>query len=128
MKRVKVLWAAMAALLAVAGPGVAPAQTASDLAAVYARELQALVGTDHGEGLVVRAVWSEGAVVVILMDGPAQWRTGISGAELSRSLLEGLCETGPGFFTGGLQLRVDSVELHANRQAGPIETSCPPAS
>ncbi|WP_336977838.1 hypothetical protein [Altererythrobacter fulvus] len=126
MKRVKVFAAAVAAFAAVAGPHVVSAQSASDEATLVTQGLQQLVGSDYGGGLTVSAISSEGAVVVLTMDGPANWREGISAAEISYALLTGLCSTAPQFFDGGVQLRVDSTEVNANRIAGPIETSCPP--
>lgn len=118
----KFVLCAAAAMLLPAVP--ASAQSAQE----YAQGLQSLVGSKYEAGLVIQAVTAEQNTLVILIDGPKDFRLGSTAASLSDALLVGLCGSAPTFFDTGITLRVDTTEAHATLLKGPIVAKCPAAS
>ncbi len=105
--------AAMAAALMSCGPASPPSA-----AETAARQLQVMVGGVHGP-ITVESVEVEGDLVVITLDGEANWRQGYPSFMITAAFLRRLCEEHRGSFRGGsVGLRIDTLEAGAHRIAG----------
>ena len=112
----------LALALAQAAPepvAVTPAQ--------FAQAIQGVVGQSYEGGVTISSIYADGPIVVIVLDGPADWRARLSPAEVSGLFLGSFCE-GRDFeyFVNGNQMRVDTTEAGAALRSGPIIRACPP--
>ena len=114
----------LALALAQAAPepvAVTPAQ--------FAQAIQGVVGQTYEGGVTITRIYAEGQTVVVVLDGPAGWRTPMSPAEVSDIFVGSFCE-GRDFeyFVNGNLMRVDTTEGGAAGRAGPVIRACPPAA
>jgi hypothetical protein len=93
----------------------------------YVRMYRAFVGRDLGDGARITAARAEGQTLVLDLDGPAGWRSGLTPAAIAQEFLEGFCESGTrnSFFAGGRTLRVDTTEGGRDPRQGQLITACP---
>ena len=110
------------ALAAQAAPepvGVTPAQ--------FAQAIQGVVGQTYEGGVTITRIYAEGQTVVIVLDGPANWRATMSPGQVSDLFVGSFCE-GRDFeyFVNGNLMRVDTTEGGAAVRAGPVLRACPP--
>lgn len=116
---------AVPALPAAAQTAPAPAAQAKPTAADFAKNMQGAIGQTFEGGIILKNITAEANTLVLLVDGPAGWRTALSPAEISTALVGGFCGTAPQFFTTGVTMRVDSLDS-GKLAKGPLVTSCPP--
>lgn len=105
----------------------APAPQAKPTAADFAKNMQGAVGQTFEGGIVLKAITAEANTLVLTVDGPKGWRTGLTPADISTALVGGFCGTAPQFFDTGVSMRVDSLD-DAKLAKGPVVTTCPPAA
>lgn len=110
------------ALVAQAAPepvAVTPAQ--------FAQAIQGVVGQTYEGGVTISRIYADGPIVVIVLDGPAGWRSTSSAGQVSDLFVGSFCE-GRDFeyFVNGNQMRVDTTEGGASIRSGPIIRACPP--
>ncbi|HYD13713.1 MAG TPA: hypothetical protein VEC11_12770 [Allosphingosinicella sp.] len=93
----------------------------------YAQMYQRMVGRDLGDGTRLTSSRAEGQTLVLVLDGPAGWRQGVTPASIGQDFLGGFCEGGTGnaFFQGGRTLRVDTTEGGGAPMAGQPLSACP---
>ncbi|MEP9361089.1 hypothetical protein [Sphingomonas sp. KR3-1] len=104
----------------------APAAQAKPTAAEFAKNMQGAVGQTFEGGIILKDITSEANTLVLLVDGPAGWRTGLTPVDISNALVGGFCTTAPQFFTTGVTMRVDSLD-GGKLVKGPVTAKCPPA-
>jgi len=114
------------ALPAAAQTAPAPAAQAKPTAADFAKNMQGAVGQTFEGGITLKAITAEANTLVLTVDGPKGWRTGLTPADISTALVGGFCGTAPQFFDTGVSMRVDSFD-DAKLAKGPVVTKCPPA-
>lgn len=112
------------ALAAQAAPepvGVTPAQ--------FAQAIQGVVGQTFEGGVTISRIYAEGHTVVIVLDGPAGWRSNASAGDVSTLFVSSFCE-GRDFeyFVNGNLMRVDTTEAGNAGRAGPVIGACPPTA
>jgi hypothetical protein len=118
---------AVPALPAAAQTAPAPAAQGKPTAADFAKNMQGAVGQTFEGGITLKNITSEANTLVLLVDGPAGWRTQLTPADISTALVGGFCGTAPQFFTTGVSMRVDSLD-GGKLLKGPVVTTCPPAA
>jgi len=118
---------AVPALPAAAQTAPAPAAQAKPTAADFAKNMQGAIGQTFEGGIILKNITAEANTLVLLVDGPAGWRTTLTPAEISTALVGGFCGTAPQFFTTGVTMRVDSLDS-GKLAKGPLVTTCPPAA
>jgi hypothetical protein len=114
------------ALPAAAQTTPAPAPQTKMTAADFAKNMQGAIGQTFEGGIILKNITSEANTLVLTVDGPAGWRTGLTPADISTALVGGFCGTAPQFFTTGVAMRVDSLDA-GKLIKGPLVTKCPPA-
>jgi hypothetical protein len=114
-----VLALALAAQAAPEPVAITPAQ--------FALAIQGVVGQTFEGGGTITRIYAEGQIVVIVLDGPAGWRTPASAAQASNLFIGSFCE-GRDFeyFVHGNAMRVDTTEAGAATRPGPVVRACPP--
>lgn len=117
---------ALPAAAQTASAPAAPAAQAKPTAADFAKNMQGAVGQTFEGGIVLKAITAEANTLVLTVDGPKGWRTGLTPADISTALVGGFCSTAPQFFTTGVTMRVDSLD-GGKLAKGPLVTTCPPA-
>jgi hypothetical protein len=110
------------ALAAQAGPepvSITPAQ--------FAQAIQGVIGQTFEGGGTVTRIYADGQIVVIVLDGPAGWRTPASAGQASDLFITSFCE-GRDFeyFVRGNAMRIDTTEAGAAGRPGPVVRACPP--
>jgi hypothetical protein len=113
-----VLALALAAQAAPEPVAITPAQ--------FALAIQGVVGQTYEGGVTITRIYAEDPIVVVVLDGPAGWRTA-SAAQISNIFLDSFCE-GRDFeyFVHGNAMRVDTTEAGAAGRPGPVIRACPP--
>ena len=114
------------ALPALAQTAPAPAAQAKPTAADFAKNMQGAIGQTFEGGIILKNITSEANTLVLLVDGPANWRTGLTSDDISTALVGGFCSTAADFFTTGVTMRVDSLDS-GKLIKGPLVNKCPPA-
>ncbi len=99
---------------------VAHAQKAAELAA----GLQYMVGTRYG-ALQVTSIKAVDQILVVQIDGPSGWRSGLTPKLISDALIEGFCSKSSGLFDDGVGMQIDSSEAGEDVWQGPLVTQCP---
>jgi hypothetical protein len=94
--------------------------------AQFALAIQGVVGQTYEGGVTITRIYAEDPIVVVVLDGPAGWRTA-SAAQISNIFLDSFCE-GRDFeyFVRGNAMRVDTTEAGAAGRPGPVIRACPP--
>jgi len=114
----------LALLLAQQAPA-APGITASQ----FSGALQGMIGQSFEGGVRIAGIHAEGNILVIVFDGPHNWRATPVSAHFSDIFLSGFCQDRDfEYFVGGNLMRVDTVDGGAGLQQGPIIRSCPAAA
>lgn len=92
----------------------------------YARQLQSRVGTRVGIARV-SAIHAEGELLVVTVDGPANWRQGMPSFQLTWPFLEAFCKSGRAapFFHDGRRIRLDTTEAGGGLIRGQPSSRCP---
>jgi len=95
--------------------------------AQFAQAIQGVVGQTYEGGVTISTIYADGPIVVIVLDGPAGWRSAGSAGQISDLFIGSFCE-GRDFeyFVNGNQMRVDTTEAGAALRSGPIIRACPP--
>lgn len=97
--------------------------------AEFARAIQGVVGQSYEGGVTIARIYAEDQTVVILLDGPAGWRSAASAGEVSNLFIGSFCENRDfEYFVHGNLMRVDTSEAHVAIRAGPVIRTCPPAA
>lgn len=108
-------------IAAAAAPGAFAQQpTAAD----FARNMQGAVGQVLQDGFTLKNITNEENTLVLVVDGNAGWREGLTPQDISASLVYGFCESAPNFFTTGVTMRVDSLDA-GTLIKGPLVNECP---
>jgi hypothetical protein len=116
---IPVLALALAAQAAPEPVAVTPAQ--------FAQAIQGVVGQSYEGGVTISRIYAEDQIVVIVLNGPAGWRSTASPAEFSNLFIGSFCENRDfEYFVHGNLMRVDTTEGGAATQAGPVIRACPP--
>jgi len=114
-----ILALALAAQAAPEPVAVTPAQ--------FAQAIQGVVGQTYEGGVSIARIYAEDQTVVIVLDGPAGWRTSASAGEVSGLFVGSFCENRDfEYFVHGNQMRVDTTEHGAATRTGPVIRACPP--
>ena len=115
------LASALAAQAAPEPVGITPAQ--------FAQAIQGVIGQTYEGGVTITRIYAEAQTVVIVLDGPAGWRTRMTPGQVSDLFVGSFCE-GRDFeyFVNGNLMRVDTSERGAALRPGPIIRACPPPS
>ena len=113
-------------ILALALAGQAAPEPVAVTPARFAQAIQGVVGQTYEGGVTIARIYAEGQVVVIVLDGPAGWRTGGSAAQVTDIFMGGFCE-GRDFeyFVHGNAMRIDTTEGGAALRPGPLIHACP---
>jgi hypothetical protein len=95
--------------------------------ATFVEMLRPMVGRDLGDGAKLTSVRADGQTLVMVMDGPTGWRTGLDQATIAWVLLEDACSRPGGFrlFDGTHKLRLDTTEGGNNLIQGQVIGHCP---
>lgn len=116
----------LAAATGMAAAQPALASPASDGVAVYAGQMQELVGSKYEGGLTITQIRPDGEVLVVVIDGPLDWRNGIEPKVIGDAFAGGFCQQGAAYFDAGMKLRVDTTEEGGKKPAAGSEiSSCP---
>jgi hypothetical protein len=119
MMNALVLALALAAQAAPDPVSVTPAQ--------FAQAIQGLVGQTYEGGVTIAGIHAEGQIVVIVLDGPAGWRSAASAGRVSDLFIGSFCENRDfEYFVHGNAMRIDTSESGAALRAGPVIRACPP--
>jgi hypothetical protein len=91
----------------------------------FAQAIQGVVGQTYEGGVTITRIYAEDPTIIIVLDGPAGWRTG-SASEVSEIFLNSFCE-GRDFeyFVNGNAMRVDTTEAGVAVRPGPVIRACP---
>lgn len=119
----KKLMFAAAVVLATAPTAASQQPTAAD----FARNMQGAIGQTFEGGITIKDITHEEATLVMVVDGPAGWRTGLTPDMVSQALVGGFCTSAPQFFATGVTMRVDSFDSEVLVQ-GPVVSECPAAA
>ncbi|MBV9882939.1 MAG: hypothetical protein JO276_08025 [Sphingomonadaceae bacterium] len=93
----------------------------------FAAAIQGVVGQTYQGGVRIARIYAEGQILVIVLDGPAGWRSMRSTAEVSSQFLTGFCEDRDfEYFVNGNLMRVDTTEGGGAARPGPVIRTCPP--
>ena len=109
------------------------AQSAPEPVAVtpaqFAQAIQGVVGQTYQGGVTIARIYADERTVVIVLDGPAGWRTTLSPGEVSSLFINSFCENRDfEYFVNGNLMRVDTTEAGGAGRAGPVIASCPPVA
>ena len=111
-------------LAAQPAPGPAPAPVALT-PAQFAQALQGVVGQRYEGGVTIARIFAEGRTLVIVLDGPAGWRTAMNAAQVSELFTGSFCEDSEfNYFVDGNTMRIDTTESGGANRPGPIIRSC----
>jgi hypothetical protein len=118
------------AILALALAAQAAPEPVNVTPAQFALAIQGVVGQTYEGGVSIARIYAEGQTVVIVLDGPAGWRTTASASgPISDLFIGSFCENRDfEYFVNGNLMRIDTSERGAALRPGPIIRACPPPS
>jgi hypothetical protein len=112
----------LALALSQQAPPAAPGITAGQ----FSGALQGMIGQSFEGGVRIAGIHAEGNILVIVFDGPHNWRATPASAHFSDIFLGGFCQDRDfEYFVGGNLMRVDTVDGGVGLQQGPLIHACP---
>lgn len=94
--------------------------------AQFAQAIQGVVGQTYEGGVTIARIYAEDQTVVIVLDGPAGWRSTASAGDVSNLFIGSFCENRDfEYFVHGNLMRVDTSEGRAALRPGPVIRACP---
>lgn len=93
--------------------------------AQFAQAMQSVVGQRYEGGVTIARIFAEDRTLVIVLDGPAGWRTALNAAQVSELFTTSFCEDAEfNYFVDGNTMRVDTTEGGGAYRPGPIIRGC----